>query len=170
MVEELAVSGAYTAKSLYGARGWVAHHNTDLWRASAPIDGPNSGMWPLGGAWLLQNLWEHYLFTGDEKYLKKIYPAMKGAAEFFLDTLVEEPTHKWLVTSPSLSPENKHPQYRHRGGADDGPGDCARSLRQLHPGIGDPECEQGISRTAWQNQRAAGAVSNRQGRPASGMA
>jgi alpha-L-fucosidase 2 len=110
MVQDLTETGARTAKVHYDARGWVAHHNTDLWRASAPIDGPNSGMWPLGGAWLLQNLWEHYLFTGDEKYLKKIYPAMKGAAEFFLDTLVEEPTHKWLVTSPSLSPENKHPQ------------------------------------------------------------
>jgi alpha-L-fucosidase 2 len=110
MVQDLTETGARTAKVHYDARGWVAHHNTDLWRAAAPIDGPNSGMWPMGGAWLLQNLWEHYLFTGDEKYLKKIYPAMKGAAEFFLDALVEEPTHHWLVTSPSLSPENGHPQ------------------------------------------------------------
>jgi len=110
MVQDLTETGARTAKVHYDARGWVAHHNTDLWRAAAPIDGPSSGMWPTGGAWLLQNLWEHYLFTGDEKYVKKIYPAMKGAAEFFLDTLVEEPTHKWLVTSPSLSPENRHPK------------------------------------------------------------
>jgi alpha-L-fucosidase 2 len=110
MVQDLTETGARTAKVHYDARGWVAHHNTDLWRAAAPIDGPSSGMWPMGGAWLLQNLWEHYLFTGDEKYLKKIYPAMKGAAEFFLDTLVEEPTHHWLVTSPSLSPENRHPK------------------------------------------------------------
>jgi alpha-L-fucosidase 2 len=109
MVLEMADTGARTAKVMYGARGWVAHHNTDLWRATAPVDGPNSGMWPMGGAWLLQNLWEHYLFTGDKNYLKKIYPAMKGAAQFFLDTLVEEPTHHWLVTCPSLSPENKNP-------------------------------------------------------------
>jgi len=109
MVLEMAETGQRTAKVQYGARGWVAHHNTDLWRATAPIDGPNSGMWPMGGAWLLQNLWEHYRFTGDKKYLAKIYPAMKGSAQFFLDTLVEEPTHKWLVTCPSLSPENGNP-------------------------------------------------------------
>jgi len=109
MVLEMADTGARTAKIHYGARGWVAHHNTDLWRATAPIDGPNSGMWPMGGAWLCQNLWEHYLFTEDKTYLKKIYPVMKGAAEFFLDTLVEEPTNHWLVTCPSLSPENKNP-------------------------------------------------------------
>jgi alpha-L-fucosidase 2 len=66
-------------------------------------------MWPMGGAWLLQNLWEHYLFTGDKEYLRRIYPAMKGSAEFYLDTLVEEPTHGWLVTCPSISPENKNP-------------------------------------------------------------
>ena len=110
MVMDLTKTGARTAKVQYGARGWVAHHNTDLWRSAAPIDGPNSGMWPMGGAWLCQNLWEHYQFTTDKKYLKEIYPAMKGAAQFFLDTLVEEPTHHWLVTSPSLSPENSHPQ------------------------------------------------------------
>jgi alpha-L-fucosidase 2 len=109
MVMDLTETGARTAKIQYGARGWVAHHNTDLWRAAAPIDGPQSGMWPTGGAWLCQNLWEHYLFTGDEKYLKTIYPAMKGAAQFFLDTLVEEPGHHWLVTCPSVSPENRHP-------------------------------------------------------------
>jgi alpha-L-fucosidase 2 len=109
MVMDLTKTGAHTATVMYGTRGWAAHHNTDLWRATAPIDGPYSGMWPMGGAWLCQNLWEHYLFTGDKNYLKKIYPAMKGAAEFFLDTLVEEPTHHWLVTCPSLSPENGNP-------------------------------------------------------------
>lgn len=112
MVLDLTQTGAKTAKTMYGARGWVVHHNTDLWRASAPIDGPPYGMWPTGGAWLCQNLWEHYLFNPDEKYLKRIYPALKGAAEFFIDTLVEEPTHHWLVTNPSLSPENNHPEAR----------------------------------------------------------
>ncbi|HEU5124868.1 MAG TPA: glycoside hydrolase family 95 protein [Verrucomicrobiae bacterium] len=112
MILDLTKSGATTAKTMYGARGWVAHHNTDLWRATAPIDGPQYGMWPTGGAWLCQNLWEHYLFNPDEKYLKRIYPALKGAAEFFIDTLVEEPTHHWLVTNPSLSPENNHPEAK----------------------------------------------------------
>ena len=110
MVLDLAQTGTHTAKVMYGARGWVVHHNTDLWRATAPIDGPQWGLWPMGGAWLLQNLWEHYQFTGDKKFLEKIYPAMQGSAQFFLDTLVEEPTHHWLVTCPSLSPENSHPR------------------------------------------------------------
>jgi alpha-L-fucosidase 2 len=110
MVIDLTDTGARTARTMYGARGWVVHHNTDLWRAAAPIDGSFYGIWPLGGAWLCQNLWEHYLFSGDQQYLRRIYPALKGAVEFFLDTLAEEPTHHWLVTCPSLSPENGHPE------------------------------------------------------------
>jgi alpha-L-fucosidase 2 len=94
---------------MYGAGGWVAHHNTDLWRATGPIDGPQYGMWPTGGAWLTLPLWDRYEYSGDRAYLERIYPLIKGAAQFFLDTLVEEPTHHWLVTSPSLSPENPHP-------------------------------------------------------------
>ena len=112
LVSDIAETGQRTAKIQYGARGWVAHHNTDLWRATAPIDGPQYGMWPMGGAWLCQNLWEHYLYSEDKNYLKQIYPAMKGAAQFFLDTLVEEPTKHWLVTNPSLSPENTHPESK----------------------------------------------------------
>ncbi|MBE3099587.1 MAG: glycoside hydrolase family 95 protein [Planctomycetes bacterium] len=109
MVTELVEPGSRTAKVNWGARGWVCHHNTDLWRATAPIDGPAWGFWPTGGAWLCGHLYEHYLFNGDKAYLAKVYPVLKGAAEFFLDTLVEEPKHKWLVTCPSLSPENRHP-------------------------------------------------------------
>jgi alpha-L-fucosidase 2 len=109
MVLELAESGRRSAKQMYGARGWVAHHNTDVWRNTAPVDGAQYGMWPTGGAWLCLHLWEHYEYTGDKAYLARVYPALKGAAEFFLDTLVEEPKHKWLVTAPSLSPENRHP-------------------------------------------------------------
>jgi alpha-L-fucosidase 2 len=109
MVLEMSETGKRTAKVHYGARGWVAHHNTDLWRATAPVDGAAYGMWPSGGAWLCNQLFDNYLFSGDQKELKKIYPAMKGAAQFFLDTLVEEPSHKWLVTCPSLSPENQNP-------------------------------------------------------------
>jgi alpha-L-fucosidase 2 len=110
MVLDLTHTGRRTAKVEYDAHGWVVHHNTDLWRATAPIDQPNSGMWPMGGAWLCNQLYDNYRFTCDKKYLKKIYPSMKGAAQFFLDTLVEEPTHHWLVTCPSLSPENRHPE------------------------------------------------------------
>src|SRR5262245_6917390 len=109
MIMELTETGARTARVQYGARGWVAHHNTDLWRATAPIDGPQWGIWPAGGAWLCLHLWERYEYTGDKEFLARVYPVMKGAAQFFLDTLVEEPKHHWLVTNPSLSPENPHP-------------------------------------------------------------
>jgi alpha-L-fucosidase 2 len=109
MVSELSETGARTAANMYGAGGWVAHHNTDLWRATAPIDGPNWGMWPTGGAWLTLHLWDRYEYGGDKEFLRRIYPVMKGAAQFFVDTLVEEPKNKWLVTNPSLSPENQHP-------------------------------------------------------------
>jgi len=109
LIMDLSETGARTAKVHWGARGWVAHHNTDLWRATAPVDGPMSGCWPMGGAWLCRHLWDHYEFGGDKHFLARVYPVMRGAALFFLDTLVEEPIHKWLVTSPSLSPENRHP-------------------------------------------------------------
>jgi alpha-L-fucosidase 2 len=109
MVKDLSVTGARTAREMYGASGWVAHHNTDLWRATGPIDFADSGMWPSGGAWLCDHLWDHYQFSGDKKYLKDVYPVMRGAAQFFLDTLVEDPTNHWLVTCPSVSPENQHP-------------------------------------------------------------
>jgi alpha-L-fucosidase 2 len=109
LVKDLAETGAHTARVHYGARGWVAHHNTDLWRAAAPVDGPQWGLWPTGGAWLCMTLWDHFDYSRDRAYLTAIYPIIRGAAEFFLDTLVAEPTHGWLVTCPSLSPENVHP-------------------------------------------------------------
>jgi alpha-L-fucosidase 2 len=87
----------------------VAHHNTDIWRATAPIDGAQYGIWTTGGAWLTTHLWEHYEYTRDRKYLEKIYPILKGSAEFFLDFLVKKPGTDYLVTNPSLSPENSHP-------------------------------------------------------------
>ena len=106
MLMDLAESGSRVAKVHYGAGGWMLHHNTDIWLAAAPVNGPYVGTWPGGGAWLSNQLWDHYAFTEDRDFLKKIYPVMKGAAQFFLDTLVEEPRHKWLVTCPSSSPEN----------------------------------------------------------------
>jgi len=104
MIDDLAISGGRTAKEQYGARGWVVHHNTDLWRGSAPINNID-GVWPTGGAWLCYHLWEHYLFTGDKKFLARAYPDMKQAALFFMDYLVKDPKTGWLVTSPSFSPE-----------------------------------------------------------------
>ncbi len=109
MVEELAQTGAATARTMYGARGWVCHHNTDLWRAAAPIDGAKYGLWPCGGAWLCNTLWDHYDYGRDDVVLRRLYPLMRGAALFFLDTLVEDPQGRGLITSPSLSPENSHP-------------------------------------------------------------
>ena len=106
MIRELTDQGARVAREHYGARGWVAHQNTDLWRVAAPMDGPSWGAFTTGGAWLATHLWEHYRFTGDTSFLREYYPVMRGAAEFFLDFLVPHPRRGWLVTNPSTSPEN----------------------------------------------------------------
>lgn len=106
MIRELTDQGQDVARENYGARGWVFHQNTDLWRVAAPMDGPSWGGFTTGGAWLSTHLWEHYLFTGDRGFLREHYPILKGAAEFFLDFLVPHPRHGWLVTNPSTSPEN----------------------------------------------------------------
>ncbi|WP_245978787.1 glycoside hydrolase family 95 protein [Aurantiacibacter xanthus] len=108
MIEELAITGARTAREMYGARGWVCHHNTDLWRATAPIDGAQWGLWPLGGAWLCTHLWDRWDYGRDRAFLARAYPLMRGAAQFFLDTLQVDPATGTLVTSPSISPENRH--------------------------------------------------------------
>lgn len=106
MVKELTDQGTEVAREHYGAKGWVFHQNTDIWRVAAPMDGPTWGTFTVGGAWLTTHLWEHYLFTQDEAYLKDVYPVMKGSVEFFMDFLVEYPGKDWLVTNPSNSPEN----------------------------------------------------------------
>jgi alpha-L-fucosidase 2 len=106
-VENLARAGARTANELYGCRGWVAHHGTDIWFNTAPTDGnPQYATWPMGGAWLMQQLFDHYEYNRDTSYLKRIYPLLKGAAEFFLDFLMTDPETGWLVTCPSTTPEN----------------------------------------------------------------
>ena len=128
MVKDLAVTGARTARVNYGASGWVAHHNTDVWRATAPIDAARYGMWPTGGAWLCKHFWDHYDYGRDRAYLAEIYPVMKGAAEFFLDTLAPDPSGKFLVTSPSMSPENLHP---HGAAICAGPAMDSQILRDL---------------------------------------
>ncbi|MBC3918275.1 glycoside hydrolase family 95 protein [Undibacterium sp. CY18W] len=109
LVEDLAVTGAKTARTMYNASGWVTHHNTDLWRAASPNDGPRWGLWPCGGAWLCNSVWDHYDYSRDADVLTRLFPVMLGASAFFLDTLIEDPKGRGLVTSPSLSPENSHP-------------------------------------------------------------
>jgi alpha-L-fucosidase 2 len=106
MVKDLSVTGKVTAKTMYGVRGWVTHHNTDLWRTSGAVDGAVWGMWTSGGAWLSQHLWEKFLYSGDVNYLKSVYPVLKDLGLFYMDFLVEEPINKWLVVSPGTSPEN----------------------------------------------------------------
>ncbi|GAB3808593.1 glycoside hydrolase family 95 protein [Spirosoma humi] len=106
MVKELSETGQETAKVMYGAGGWMAHHNTDIWRINGPVDGAFWGMWTAGGGWTSQHLWEHYLYNGDKAYLASVYPILKGAAQFYADFLVEHPTYHWLVVNPGTSPEN----------------------------------------------------------------
>ncbi len=106
MIADCAVTGAKTAQAHYGARGWVLHHNTDLWRGTAPINASNHGIWVSGGAWLCQSLWEHYLFTGDKTFLaERAYPLMHDAALFFTDYLTRDPITGKLISGPSNSPE-----------------------------------------------------------------
>lgn len=108
MAKELSITGRESAQRLYDAKGWVLHHNTDIWRITGPVDRATSGMWPSGGAWVCQDLWERYLYSGDNKYLAEIYPILKEAAAFFFDFMIEEPTFGYLVVVPSNSPENTH--------------------------------------------------------------
>jgi len=112
MIRDLRETGAETARAHYGAKGWVLHHNTDLWRATTPVDGA-WGLWPMGQAWLANQMWDHYGFSGDRDFLRRdAYPAMKEAAQFVLDTLVPAPAGApfagRLVTNPSTSPENQY--------------------------------------------------------------
>ena len=108
MVKDLSENGVKTAQIYYpGSKGWVTHHNVDLWRGTAPVDAARYGMWPVGGAWLCQHLWEHYAFSGgDIEILKDIYPALKGSAEFLSSILVPHHKYGYLVTPISMSPEH----------------------------------------------------------------
>lgn len=107
VLRELVISGRATASNHYAARGWVLHHNFDLWRGTAPINAADHGIWVTGGAWLCQHLWWHYEFSGDRAFLRRAYPIMREAALFFVDFLIEDPRHpqRWLISTPSNSPE-----------------------------------------------------------------
>nr|WP_231732173.1 glycoside hydrolase family 95 protein [Caulobacter sp. CCH9-E1] len=170
LVRDLSETGARTAKAMYGARGWVAHHNTDLWRATAPVDGAPWGVWPTGGAWLCKHLWDHYDYGRDRAYLARVYPLMKGSARFFLDTLVVDP--KFGVWSPTRRCARERPWAwgLDRRWSDHGPGDHPRPVRQLPEGRGRAGRGRGLRRRAQGGPRQAGALQDRQGRPAAGVA
>ena len=113
MIKDLSETGAKTAKEMYGCKGWVAHHNTDLWRIAGPVDGTPWGMFPTGGAWMTTHIWQHYLYTGDKEFLKQWYPVLKGAADFLMDYMQLYPASGevkqaagWLMTVPTVSPEH----------------------------------------------------------------
>jgi alpha-L-fucosidase 2 len=106
MVRDLSATGWQTAQTMYGARGWVTHHNTDIWRIAGPVDGSYWGMWPMGGVWLSQHLFDRYEYNGNVEYLRSVYDILRGAVEFCLDYMVEEPDNGWMVIVPSNSPEN----------------------------------------------------------------
>ena len=108
LMERLIPSGEETARAFYGedAEGWVLHMMTNVWNYTAPGEHPSWGATNTGGAWLCAHLWEHYQYSQDEAYLRRIYPILKGAAQFFVSTTVREPSHGWLVTAPTSSPEN----------------------------------------------------------------
>ena len=106
LIEDLSKAGAATAEDYYHAPGWVLHHNTDIWCGTAPINASNHGIWPTGGAWLCHQVWEHFLYTRDTAFLRKYYPVMRSAAEFFVKFLIPDPKHGWLISTPSASPEH----------------------------------------------------------------
>ena len=113
MIRDLSQTGQVTAREMYGCDGWMAHHNTDLWRIAGPVDGTTWGMFPTGGAWLTTHLWQHYLFTGDKDFLRTYYPVMEGAAKFLVDYMQPYPKDGeikeaagWMVTVPTVSPEH----------------------------------------------------------------
>ena len=106
LIRDLSETGTKTARQMYGCRGWMAHHNTDLWRIAGPVDGATWGMFPNGGAWLSTHIWQHYLYSGDKDFLKSYYPILANAARFYLDYMQKDPRNGWLVAVPSVSPEH----------------------------------------------------------------
>jgi alpha-L-fucosidase 2 len=108
LIKDLSETGRKTARDMYGARGWCVHHNTDIWRATAPVDAPRFGLWTMAGAWLCRHLWDHYDYGRDLDFLRSVYPIIRSACLFYLDMLIVDPKDGSLVTIPSMSPENDH--------------------------------------------------------------
>ncbi|CAG8886937.1 unnamed protein product [Penicillium egyptiacum] len=107
LLERMVEPGRATARIMYGCRGWTAHSNTDIWADTAPVDRwMPASIWPLGGAWLCYHIWDHFQYTCDEEFLRRMFPTLRGCVEFLLDFLIEDATGEYLITSPSVSPEN----------------------------------------------------------------
>ncbi|WP_134088578.1 glycoside hydrolase N-terminal domain-containing protein [Olivibacter sp. XZL3] len=137
MIKDLSITGQKTASVYYDAPGWVLHHNTDLWRGTAPINNPNHGIWVTGGAWLCQHLWEHFLYSGDKRFLREqAYPIMKASALFFDHFLITDPKSGWLISSPSNSPE--------QGGLVAGPTMDHQIIRQLFRNVASAATTLGV--------------------------
>jgi alpha-L-fucosidase 2 len=137
MIRDLSETGERVAQVHYDARGWVTHHNTDIWRGAAPINNANHGIWPMGGAWLVHHLWERFRYTQDHDFLKETaYPLMRDSALFFIDTLVEDPKTGWIISGPSNSPEH--------GGLVMGPAMDHQILRSLFKAVIETETILGI--------------------------
>jgi alpha-L-fucosidase 2 len=147
LIDDVSETGRKTAQAHYGARGWVLHHNSDLWRGTAPINRSNHGIWLTGGAWLCHHLWEHYEFTGDRDFLaRRAYPLMKGAALFFVDVLVPDPRTGWLISTPSNSPE--------QGGLVAGPTMDHQIIRDLFTNTAEAATILGVDREFAETLRA----------------
>ena len=153
MIEDLSVTGADMARRHYGAGGWVLHHNTDLWRATGPVDGAQWGLWPTGGAWFCAQLWDHAAFAGyPEPLVRRLQPLLAGAVRFALDTLQPLPGTNHLVTAPSVSPENVHP---HGAALCYGPAMDSQILRDLFDAYVEATGRSGLTETMVEEARAA---------------
>ncbi|MFB3825553.1 MAG: glycoside hydrolase N-terminal domain-containing protein [Bryobacteraceae bacterium] len=136
MIRELSVTGAKVAREMYGRRGWVVHHNTTIWRDAQPVDNAaKPSFWNMAGGWFCEHLWDHYLYTRDRKYLARVYPLLKGAAEFYVDWLIDNGKGE-LVTAASNSPESEFVYTdacgkRRRGGVVMGPTMDLAIIREL---------------------------------------
>ena len=106
LIREISETGRQTARDMYGAEGWVLHHNTDQWRITGPVDHASTGLWSTGSGWICRHLWEHYLYSGDKDFLREAYPIMLEAARFYTQTLVKHPRLGYLVICPGESPEH----------------------------------------------------------------
>jgi alpha-L-fucosidase 2 len=148
LIEGLQIPGSRTARSYYDADGWVAHVMTNAWGFTSPGEQASWGSTIIGSAWLCQHIWAHYLYTGDVAFLRRMYPAMKAASEFYLSMLVREPKHGWLVTAPSNSPENTFylPDGR-KASVCMGPAIDEENLRYLFGSTADAEAKLGVDDT-----------------------
>ncbi len=166
LIDSTRAAGAVTAKKYYNARGFVVHHNTDLWGDSVPVDHVQAGIWPMGAAWLVLHLWDHFEYSGDMEFLKqRAYPRLREISEFLLDYLVESPDGH-LVTGPSQSPENQYRAARRiegqpLHGAGNGHSNHARRIRPRRALLEVTRRRFGVARAGYRRIQASAAVQNK---------